>query len=361
MNITNLELTNFRNYEKFKLSDLKNTNIIIGNNGVGKTSILEAIYVLCLARSFKTNLEVNLIKVNNDYLKIKCNISNDIKNIKLEYFLTKYGKKTKINGKLKKKISDFISQYKVILYAPDEIKFIKDSPSNRRNYINISLSQLNKTYVKLLNDYNILIKNKNDYYKELYLNSYIDESYLDILDKKISELGYEIFKIRKFYVENVNHYLKKISKKMNFSDGLFLNYITQCSELSEEEFYGLLKKNRKKEIQYGVTKTGVHRDDFEFFIKSRNVKDFCSQGNQKMVMLVFKLAELEVLMKEYFEQPILLLDDLFSELDGVNQNMILKYLNKNIQIFITTTDINNIRKDVLKNAKIIDLDRMVEL
>ena len=361
MNITDLELTNFRNYEKFKLFDLKQINIIIGNNGIGKTSILEAIYVLCLARSFKSNLDSNLINFNKDFLKIKGNVSNDIKNIKLEYLLTKSGKKTKINGRLRKKISDFISQYKVVLYAPDEVKFIKDSPSNRRSYINISLSQINKTYIKLLNDYNVLIKNKNDYYKKLYINSLIDESYLDVLDKKITELGYRIFKIRKLYIENINKYLRKTSKKLNLGKGLFLDYISQFSNLSEDEFYDLLLKNRKKEIQYGVTKTGVHRDDFEFLINGRNVRDYCSQGNQKMVMLSFKLAELEVLIREYFEQPILLLDDLFSELDEVNQNIILKNLDKNIQIFITTTDINNIKKDVLKNAKIIDLDGMVEL
>ena len=361
MNITDLDLTNFRNYKKFKLCNLKQTNIIIGNNGVGKTTILEAIYVLCLARSFKTNLESNLININEDYLKIKGNILNNVKSMKLEYLLTKSGKKTKINGKLKKRISDFISQYKVVLYAPDEIKFIKDSPGNRRSYINISISQINKSYIKLLNDYNILIKNKNDYYKKLYINSFIDESYLDILDNKISELGYEIYKIRKSYIENINKYLKKIVKKMNVTDDLCINYISQYNGLNEKTFLELLKKNRKVEIQYGITKTGIHRDDFEFLIKKQNVRDFCSQGVQKMVMLSFKLAELEVLIKEYFEEPILLLDDLFSELDEVNQNTILDSLNKNIQIFITTTDVNNIKKKILKNAKIIDLDGMVDV
>lgn len=361
MNITNLELTNFRNYKKFKLENLEQINIIIGNNGVGKTTILESIYVLCLARSFKSNLEINLINEKSDYLKIKGTVKNDIKIKKLEYLLTKNGKKTKINGTLKKKISDFISQYKVILYAPDEIKFIKDSPSNRRSYINISLSQINKSYIKLLNNYNVLIKNKNDYYKKLYVNSFIDQSYLDVLDEKIAEIGYEIYKIRCSYTENINKYLKKIVKKLKLNSDLHLNYVSQYLGFNEKKFVELLRKNRKKELPYGITKTGIHRDDFEFLIKDKNVKDYCSQGNQKMIMLAFKLAELEVLIKEYYEEPILLLDDLFSELDCFNQNMILNSLNKNIQIFITTTDVNNIKKDILKNAKIIDLDRMVKI
>ena len=360
MNITNLELTNFRNYKKLKLNDLAKTNIIIGKNGIGKTSILESIYVLCLARSFKNNIEFNLIKLDSDFLKIKGDILGNSKIKKLEYFLSKSGKKTKINNVLKKKISDFISQYKVILYAPDEVKFIKDSPSNRRSYINISLSQLNKSYIKLLNDYNVLIKNKNDYYKKLYINSFIDESYLDVLDLKISELGYMIYKSRRDFIEKINNYLKKICKKLKLGNEINLNYISQFNNLNEDDFVKLLKKNRKKEIQQGITKTGIHKDDFEFLLDDKIVKDYCSQGVQKMVMLAFKLAEMEVLIKDYYEQPILLLDDLFSELDEANQNIILENLNKEIQIFITTTDINNIKKNILKSAKVIDLDRMVE-
>ena len=161
MRVRKIELTNFRNYEKFKIEDLDNINIIIGNNGIGKTSILESIYVACTARTFKSNDEDVLINGGKEFFKIKIELENAGKIKKLDYTLTDKGKKTKINNNLKKKISDYIFQYKVILFSPDELRIIKESPNVRRSYLNVALSQINKSYVKLLKDYNVLIKNKN--------------------------------------------------------------------------------------------------------------------------------------------------------------------------------------------------------
>ena len=355
MNVTKLELVNFRNYEKIKLENLSNINLIIGLNGSGKTSILESIYVLSLARSFKSNLENNLIKHDKNTLKIKAEINNFNKIKKLEYSLNAYGKKTKINGNLKKKISDYIFQYKVVLFAPQELQFIVGSPNTRRNYLNISLSQLNKSYMRELKTYNTLIKNKNDYYKKMYVNSNLDSIYLDIIDNKISEVGYEIYLKRVEYVEKINKYLKRIFKKFNKSGEVYLKYSSHFDGYNSDSFKDLLKKNRKKEINYGLTKTGIHRDELEFLYNGVNVKDFCSQGIQKLVLLTYKLAELEVLINDYYEKPILLLDDLFSELDTINQNKVLQILNKDIQIFVTNTDLNNIKKSIIKKANIIDL------
>ena len=163
MHIRRIELTNFRNYEKIKLENLDNINIIIGNNGIGKTSILESIYVASTCRTFKSNDEGVLVNSNKDFFKVKVDIENNGKIKKLDYILTDNGKKTKINNILKRRISDYIFQYKVILFSPDEMKLIKESPNVRRNYLNVSLSQINKFYMKLLKDYNVLIKNKNEY------------------------------------------------------------------------------------------------------------------------------------------------------------------------------------------------------
>ena len=160
MQVRKIELTNFRNYEKFKIEDLDNINIIIGNNGIGKTSILESIYVACTARTFKSNDEDVLINGGKEFFKIKIELENAGKIKKLDYTLTNKGKKTKINNNLKKKISDYIFQYKVILFSPDELRIIKESPNVRRSYLNVALSQINKSYVKLLKDYNVLIINR---------------------------------------------------------------------------------------------------------------------------------------------------------------------------------------------------------
>ncbi len=357
MRIKKLELTNFRNYDKFKLETDENLNIIIGENGVGKTSILESIYVCSLARTFKSNDEDVILKKDKLFSKIKIDLEVQNKIKKLEYTLTDKGKKTKINSSLKRKISDFISQYKVILFSPDELRIIKESPNTRRNYLNISLSQINKTYIKLLNNYNILIKNKNDYLKKMYINSNMDETYLEILDVKISETGREICNVRKEYIDKLNKYIKKIFKKFKKNDDLYVKYNSQFLDKSLTEIRALLKKNRFNEINLGLTKTGIHRDDIEFLHNGNNSKDFSSQGIQKLILLSLKMAELEVLVNDYYEEPVLLLDDLFSELDSVNQNSILNNLNKNIQVFITTTDLNNIKPSMVKKSKVIELSR----
>lgn len=360
MYVRKIELTNFRNYDKYKLDNLDSLNIIIGENGIGKTSILESIYICSLARSFKSNDDFVIVKKDKDFSKIKIDLEIQNKQKKLDFILTHEGKKTKINGNLKKRISDFISQYKVILFSPDELKIIKDTPNTRRNYLNISLSQINKSFISLLNNYNIVIKNKNDYLKKVYVNSNMSLEYLDILDLKIAELGYEICKLRKEYIDKINKYIKRIFKKFRKSDELFIKYNSQFLNKNVQGIIDLLKKSRNNEIMLGLTKTGIHRDDIEFVHNDNNAKEFSSQGIQKLILLSLKMAELEVLINDYYEEPILLLDDLFSELDIVNQNSILNNLNKNIQVFITTTDIKNIKPSMVRCARVIDLNgRMI--
>lgn len=356
MHVRKIELTNFRNYDKYKFEDLESLNIIIGENGIGKTSILESIYICSLARSFKSNDDYVIVKNDKPFSKIKIELEMQDKIKKLEYILTGQGKKTKVNGTLKKRISDFISQYKVILFSPDELRIIKESPNTRRNYLNIGLSQINKSFINLLNNYNIVIKNKNDYLKKIYVNSNMSTEYLDVLDLKIAEYGYEICRLRREYIDKLNKYIKRIFHKFRKNDDLYLKYNSQFLDKDLNEIIALLKKNRNNEMALGLTKTGIHRDDIEFIHNGNNAKEFSSQGIQKLILLSLKMAELEVLINDYYEEPILLLDDLFSELDSVNQNSILSNLNRNIQVFITTTDINNIKPSMVKRAKVIDLN-----
>lgn len=356
MHIRKIELTNFRNYDKFKIDNLEDINVIIGANGIGKTSIIESIYVASTARSFKNNDENVMIKSNSDYFKIKVMVDDEIRTKQLEYLLTNNGKKTKINSRLKKKISDYIFQYKVVLFSPDELKIIKESPTVRRNYLNVNLSQINKTYIKLLNTYNVLIKNKNEYLKKLYINGNLDERYLDILDLKIAEIGSQICLIRKEYIDKINKKIKRIFKKFKKDNEVYVDYQSQFLNKSNDEILMNLKKNRIYEETIGFTKTGIHRDDFVFLHNGKNAKEYSSQGLQKLILLSFKMAELEILIDDYYEEPILLLDDLFSELDIINQNSIINNLNTKIQVFVTTTDINNVKPNLLKKAKIIDLN-----
>ena len=356
MNITKIELINFRNYKKKIIDNFSNLNIIIGKNGIGKTTILEAIYLGSLAKSFKTNNENSIINDNNDFFKIKIYCFDYGPKKILEYYNDKEGKKTKINDKLQKRLSDFISQYRVILLSPDELKLIKASPNSRRNYFNIQISQIHKEYLYYLNNYNILIKNKNDYLKKMYLNSNLDSRYLDIIDEKIVDEGLKIYNFRKRYIDLINKYINYIFKNYKKNNDIKIDYISDYSINDKEKLIKELKKIRKKEINLGMTSFGVHRDDFDFLHNGFNSKDYSSQGYQKLIVLAMKLSEIEIFIKDYNIRPILLLDDLFSELDEKNRNNIFKSLNKDIQIFITTTDLKNINKNILKKAKIFDLD-----
>lgn len=353
MKVEQLELINFRNYDKKKFHNFNDINIIVGPNGSGKTSIIEAIYYLSIARSFRTSDDMNLINSNKKYLKIKGIINNTIKKITLECSIDNKEKKFKVNNSLKHKISDYIFKFKVVLFSSNDLNFIRLFPSVRRNYINISIAQINKGYLKLLNDYNRVLKSKNDYIKKSSNKFNYDQIYLDVLDKKLSEIGSEICRLRKDFTDKINKYLSKFYSKFN-SEKIILEYLSNVSS-DNLNYYEKLKRNRKKDIDIGFTQLGIHRDDFELVCNERNIKDYFSQGNQKLAMLSYKIAELKILKKDYYEEPILLLDDLFSEFDSINQNKVLKFLIKDLQIFITTTDIKNINKEIIKKAKIIDL------
>lgn len=356
MKITKLELNNFRNYKKKIFDNFSNLNIIIGKNGIGKTSIIEAIYLGSLAKSFKTNNEHLIIKNDSDYFRIKIYYFDYGPKKNLEVFYDKDGKKTKINSKIQRKLSEFISQYRVIMLSPDELKLIKSSPNTRRNYLNIQISQLHKEYLYFLNNYNILIKNKNDYLKKLMFNSNLDTRYLDILDEKIVEEGLKIYLYRKKYIDMINDYINDIFKKYQDNNEIKIKYISDYEINDKEKLLEVLRKNRKKEINIGMTSFGVHRDDYEFLQNGNSAKEYSSQGLQKLIVLAMKLSEVQIFVKEYEIYPILLLDDLFSELDEKNRNNIFKSLDKEIQIFITTTDLKNINKRIIERAKIFDLD-----
>lgn len=358
MNIVKIELLNFRNYRKKTFDKFSNLNIIIGKNGVGKTSIIESIYIGSLAKSFKTNNDFTIIKKNADFFKIKIHCYDyRIKKI-LELYYDKTGTKTKINFYTQKRLSDFISQYRVIMLSPEEVRIIKSSPTIRRNYLNIELSQLNKQYLRSLNNYNLLIKNKNEYLKKMQFLNISDTTYLDILDEKIVDEGMIIYKYRTDYIGKINKYIDGKFKKFIKGSHIKLEYDSDFSIFDKNNLLKKMRENRPKEIKLGMTNFGVHRDDIIFLYNDNDAKEYCSQGIQKLIVLALKLSEIEIFINEYDIKPILLLDDLFSELDEKNRNNIFKSLNTNIQIFITTTDLKNINKNIINKAKIYNLDEI---
>lgn len=350
MKIDSLSLMNFRNYETLNIS-FGNLNIIYGLNGSGKTNIVEAIYMLALTKSFRINNDKIMIKKGKIKAKIKGNVlkKNDENEFGVE--ISNDGKIVAINGEKQDKVSDYVSKINVILFNPSDTRLIDDAPSERRKMLNIEISQIYKEYLVVLTNYQRILKQRNFYIRGMYINGSYTSEYLDILTKKLVEYGKVICKYRQDFIDNINKYIKSNYEKIFSSGTLKIRYVSTFKNKSEDDLIKRFKDNYQKELSVGKTLEGIHHDDIMFILDNNNLKEWGSEGQRKNAIISFKLAEINVIneIKGYY--PILILDDLFSELDKEKITNLLGMLDRNVQTFITTTDLKNISKKVIKDAK----------
>ena len=350
MKIDSLSLMNFRNYETLNIS-FGNLNIIYGLNGSGKTNIVEAIYMLALTKSFRINNDKIMIKKGKIKAKIKGNVlkKNDENEFGVE--ISNDGKIVAINGEKQDKVSDYVSRINVILFNPSDTRLIDDAPSERRKMLNIEISQIYKEYLVVLTNYQRILKQRNFYIRGMYINGSYTSEYLDILTKKLVEYGKDICKYRQDFIDNINKYIKSNYEKIFGSGTLKIRYVSTFKNKSEDDLIKRFKDNYQKELSVGKTLEGIHHDDIMFILDNNNLKEWGSEGQRKNAIISFKLAEINVIneIKGYY--PILILDDLFSELDKEKITNLLGMLDRNVQTFITTTDLKNISKKVIKDAK----------
>lgn len=357
--IKNIELKNYRNYDNLKIDFNNNMNIIIGNNAQGKTNLLESIYVLAVTKSFLSNSDKNLIKFDNHFSKIKGFLDGNNGTNYIEIIINDNGKCIKVNNKEIKRISEYISTMNVIVFSSNDIILFKDSPSSRRKYFNIQISQIDKYYLKYLNDYNILLKQRNEFFKILNPNKENDVKYLNIINDSYVSLSILISKYRKKYIDDINEFLGDIFYSITGIDGLYINYVSNINyddNYSESDLINRINKVIDREIQYKMTLIGPNRDDFYFSLNGKNLSSFGSQGQIRSAILALKLSEVKLFSNLVGDSPILLLDDIFSELDIVKKNNILKYLDGNIQTIITTTDLKNIEENIWKKANVYEIE-----
>lgn len=358
MKIKKIKLINFRNLENVELSFINNVNIIIGGNGAGKTNILEAIYLNSLTKSFRANNDNELIKFNKDFLTIKTTIKENSYNEKVLYNIDKISKKIYLNANKITKLSEYIGKYPVVISTPEDVLMIKTSPSNRRDVLNISICQFNKEYFKTLNEYNKLLKLRNDYLKRILINSNSDIKYFDILTNKLIEKATYIYIERNNYINLINKYLANIFEHICLNKSLNIKYSPNVDideyekDIISKILHKKLKKDFNKEISLGMTITGPHRDDFNFFLDNKDMKYYSSEGQKKMAVISYKLAEMNLFQEQDDKKPIILLDDLFSELDIKNKNRLVRYIPKDLQVIITSNDLKGINKSIRDKAKI---------
>lgn len=363
MKLKSLKLVNFRNYEDVFLELSPNINILIGDNGEGKTNILEAIYVLSLTKSARPGNDYDLIKTNKNSLCISGEVlySDYIKNYKIS--IDKYKKSVYINHFQIKKISEYISNFCITSFLPDDIEIIKGAPSIRRNTLNMQIGQLYNNYLRYMNEYNSLLKIRNDYLKKLNINLIADIRYLDVINKKMVDLSLKIYYFRYFYIEEVNKIIPNVFKKLSGIPNIKIEYLNNLGLISydEDKIKEILlkkwKNNLSKELMQGMTLFGLHRDDFVFLIDDHDAKIYSSEGQQKLIIIAYRICELLIFKKIKKEYPVLLLDDVFSEIDIKKRNNIIKFLKSDMQVIITTTDINDISNDLVEEAKLFKIKK----
>ena len=361
MIIKKLEIKNFRNYDLLCRELNDKITIIYGQNGQGKTNLLESIYLLGFTNSHRSFTSENLIKSGEEKAIIKGTLIKDIP-YKLEIDLTKTKKQVKIDDKIINKLTDYLAKMNVIIFSSEDLDLIKGSPGERRKYFNLELSQLSINYYSALNDFNKLLKLRNEYLKELSLNMPIDLNYFNILTDYLVNKSIFIYQMRNKFVEKLNKICPPIFEKIANIKGFNIKYhpSVELENFDKETIKKTLEdaynNYLEKEIRLKSTLYGPHRDDFSFNIEDNNLKEFGSQGQQKMAIIALKLSEIEVF--EDFKQtsPIILLDDVFSDLDNNKKNNLLNHINKDMQVIITTTNLDSIEKKLLSNAQLIHIE-----
>lgn len=349
MIVESIELENFRNYKSLHLNFSDGTNIFYGDNAQGKTNILEAIYVSGTTKSHKGSKDKEMISFH----ATESHIRTKIKKSDLTYRIDMHLKKNKskgiaINGIPIKKASELFGIVNFIFFSPEDLNIVKNGPGERRRFLDSELCQLNKIYLSDLANYIKIINQRNKLLKEILFHPEYEDT-LDIWDEQMIKYGQRMIATRSEFIKELNDILESIHKKL--SGGKETAKISYDPDITEDQFALSLKKARSKDLKFRTTSVGPHRDDFIFYINEIDIRKYGSQGQQRTAALSLKLAEIELVKQAVKETPILLLDDVLSELDSNRQNYLLDSIH-DIQTFITCTGLDEFVSNRFKINKV---------
>ena len=348
MIIKSLELSNFRNYDFLSMEFDEGTNILYGDNAQGKTNILEAIYVSATTKSHKSCKDKDIINFKEEDAHIRTYLEKDQIETRVDMHLRKNKSKgIAIDGKKINKASELLGILNVIFFSPEDLSIIKNGPSERRRFIDMELCQLDSFYLYNLNHYNKIVNQRNKLLKDLYLNTSLRET-LNIWDIQLVSFGSKIIERRKTFINQLNEIIFSIHK--NLSGNKEHLKIIYEPEVSIEDYEEKLRINQERDIKLKMTTVGPHRDDFSFSVSKLDenqqpsgdfidIRKFGSQGQQRTAALSLKLSEIELVKKITKDTPVLLLDDVLSELDSNRQNYLLNSIG-DIQTIITCTGLD---------------------
>ena len=370
MKIKSLKLLYFRNYLSTNIDAHPSLNVLVGNNANGKTNIIESIFCLALGKSYRTKSDSECIMFGETATAMSCIVNKNNRELDIMLGINNKGKSAKIAGIKKTKLTDFVGELNVVLFSPEDLQIVKGSPALRREFMNREFYQFSRIYHKYYLMYQHLLKQRNSYLKDMRKNPKDEMSlaYLETLTSQLAKVALYITKERVSFVQDISKLTYK--NMLNISNGqetLKIKYKSSVldalniSEINDESFTeeNLTKVMMKKsfdDIMRGSTKIGPQHDDLEFYINDLDAKMYASQGQQRSIVLSLKLAEINYLKEKTGTYPVLLLDDVLSELDKNRQLKLLDAINENVQTFITTPSISDIKEDLLKKAKVFKIE-----
>lgn len=361
MKISSLKIRNFRNYEKATLSFGTGIHFIVGKNGQGKTNLLESIYYLSCTKSHRTTVMSDLIREGSDFFildasLIKKNTKTDIRCVVSETGKNLFMYQTPI-----KKVSEFIGILNAVMFCPNDMNLFNGLPKERRKFVDLELGKLSKTYTNMLNKYYKLLKERNAYLKR----DSIDRNYIRLLDDQLIECQLTIIKQRKKFLDDIIKnsavFYEKLSED-NTTVSCLYKSVVEYDEKIKENLKEKYEKYYERDILYKQTHIGIHKDDFIFMLNDHEVASYASQGQKRSVVLALKLGIVQTIYLLSKSYPVLLLDDVFSELDEDRRKKLLSLLGDDIQIFISSTDKIEIENDknisywIVENGNIVKED-----
>ena len=338
MLIKRIGLKNFRNHQSLSFEFSSGINTLTGRNAIGKTNVVEAIYYLSLGRSFRTNNDDDLIKKNSDRAEIDATITEGELTRKIKIIITKMGKVIMINGKNISKLSELSKCVNVILFQPKDVMLFNGPPKDRRNFLDISISKKSSIYLDYITRYEKVLKERNDLLKA----DHIDQTLLDVTTELLVKLSGSIISYRQMYVKDINDILNKITRAITGDKGTFelkyypfVAYDANFNESAKKAF----KRAEESDFKHKQTSIGIHREDISISLNGRDIATFGSQGENRIAALALKLSPY-FLIEDKDKKPIIVLDDVMSELDKNHQDKLIEFLRKFNQVFITGTKLD---------------------
>lgn len=347
MYVESIELENYRNYRDVKVEFGRNTNILYGNNAQGKTNILESIYMAATTKSHRGSKDRDIIRIGEDESHIRLFVNKQDISHRIDMHLRKSKNKgVAIDGIPIRRAIELYGLLNVIFFSPEDLTIIKNGPAERRRFMDLELCQISRLYYQNLSSYNKILNQRNNLLKQIYYNKNLMDT-LDVWNTQLVDSGVRIIKERRNFIEMMNEIIGDIHSRLT-SGREKLEIIYECN-VDENSFEKALQEKLETDLRYSSTQSGPHRDDISFIINGIDARKYGSQGQQRTVALSLKMAEIKLVKKIINDNPILLLDDVMSELDTSRRDALIEEI-KDIQTIITCTGYDDfIKQQIIIN------------